>query len=89
MKLAFSMFYDSFPMSFLMPEAENRLTHGGKIVSPTHWPRFIPQKHYFFLLLVLSKRHGLVQSEGLDELKKIIHLLWFRTRYLLASSIAP
>jgi hypothetical protein len=25
---------------------DNRLTDGGKIVSPTHLPRFIPQKHY-------------------------------------------
>jgi hypothetical protein len=23
-----------------------RLTDGGKVVSPTHWPRSIPQKYY-------------------------------------------
>jgi hypothetical protein len=27
---------------------ENRLTDGGKVVSPTHQPHFIPQKHYYF-----------------------------------------
>jgi hypothetical protein len=26
---------------------DNRLTDGSKVVSPTHWPRFIPQKHNF------------------------------------------
>jgi hypothetical protein len=25
----------------------NRLTDGGKVVSPTHRPLFTPQKHYF------------------------------------------
>jgi hypothetical protein len=27
---------------------DNPLTDGGKIVSPTHPPHFIPQKHYYF-----------------------------------------
>jgi hypothetical protein len=26
---------------------DNQLTDGSKVVSPTHRPRFIPQKHYF------------------------------------------
>jgi hypothetical protein len=26
---------------------DNQLTDGGKIVSPAHWPRSTPQKHYF------------------------------------------
>jgi hypothetical protein len=26
---------------------DNKLTNGGKILSPTHRPRFTPQKHYF------------------------------------------
>jgi hypothetical protein len=26
---------------------DNRLTDGGKVVSPTHWPHSTPQKHYF------------------------------------------
>jgi hypothetical protein len=26
---------------------DSRLTYGGKVVSPTLRPRFIPQKHYF------------------------------------------
>jgi hypothetical protein len=25
----------------------NLLTNGGKVARPTHWPRCIPQKHYF------------------------------------------
>jgi hypothetical protein len=27
---------------------DNRLTDGGKAVSPTHLPQFIPQKYYYF-----------------------------------------
>jgi hypothetical protein len=27
---------------------DNRLTDGGKVVSPTHRPHFTPQKHYYF-----------------------------------------
>jgi hypothetical protein len=27
---------------------DNRLTDGGKVVSPTHPPHFTPQKHYYF-----------------------------------------
>jgi hypothetical protein len=27
---------------------DNRLIDGGKVVSPTHQPRFTPQKHYYF-----------------------------------------
>jgi hypothetical protein len=27
---------------------DNRLTSGGKVVSPTHPPHFTPQKHYYF-----------------------------------------
>jgi hypothetical protein len=26
---------------------DNRLIDGGKVVSPTHWPRSTPEKHYF------------------------------------------
>jgi hypothetical protein len=32
---------------------DNRLTDGGKFVSPTHSPHFTPQKHYYFYVLVL------------------------------------
>jgi hypothetical protein len=31
---------------------DNRLTDGGKVVSPTHRPRFTPQKHYYFSVSV-------------------------------------
>jgi hypothetical protein len=27
---------------------DNRLTDGGKVVSPTHQPHLTPQKHYYF-----------------------------------------
>jgi hypothetical protein len=27
---------------------DNRLTDGGKVVSPTYPPHFTPQKHYYF-----------------------------------------
>jgi hypothetical protein len=27
---------------------DNRLTDGGKVVSPTHPPYFTPQKHYYY-----------------------------------------
>jgi hypothetical protein len=30
------------------PHCIDRLTDGGKVVSPTHHPHFTPQKHYFF-----------------------------------------
>jgi hypothetical protein len=39
----------------------NRLTDGGKVVSPKHRP--------------LSKRQGLVRLEGLGKLKKFIRLI--------------
>jgi hypothetical protein len=27
---------------------DNRLTDGGKVISPMHPPHFTPQKHYYF-----------------------------------------
>jgi hypothetical protein len=30
-----------------MSRIDTRITYGGKVVSPTHGPRFTPQKHYF------------------------------------------
>jgi hypothetical protein len=68
---------------------DNRLTDGGKVVSPKPRPRSTPQKHYFFASGTdfrwrLSKPQGLVRLEGLDKLnkKKIIHLIESRTRDL-------
>jgi hypothetical protein len=29
---------------------DNRLTDGGKVVSPTHRPHFTTQKHYYFYI---------------------------------------
>jgi hypothetical protein len=34
----------------------NRLTDGGKFVSPTHRQRSIPQKYYFSVLVLISVR---------------------------------
>jgi hypothetical protein len=47
---------------------DNRLTDGGKVVSPTHRPRSAPQKHDFFasgihFCYTLSKPQGLVWPE--------------------------
>jgi hypothetical protein len=33
---------------------DNRLTDGGKVVSPTHRPRSTPHKHYFSALILLQ-----------------------------------
>jgi hypothetical protein len=51
-----------------------RLADGGKVVGPTHRPRSTPQNHYFstsgtHFYWRLSKHQGLVQPEGLGELK--------------------
>jgi hypothetical protein len=72
----------------------NRLIDGGKIVSPTHRPRYTPQKHYFSASVThfcqrLSKPHGLVSLEGLGKLKKFIHLIGSPTGDLPACSIVP
>jgi hypothetical protein len=37
---------------------DNRLTDGGKVVSSTHWPHYIPHKIIIFLLLVLISVRG-------------------------------
>jgi hypothetical protein len=56
---------------------DNRLTDGGKVVSPMHPPHFTPQKHYYFNVSSihfcwrLSKHQGLVRPEGLGIFKKI------------------
>jgi hypothetical protein len=58
---------------------DNRLTDGGKVVSPTHPPHFTRQKHYYFYVsgnhfcYNLSKPQGLVRPEGLGKFKKSPH----------------
>jgi hypothetical protein len=55
---------------------DNRLTDGGKVVSPTYRPHFTLQKHYFSasdtkLCYRLNKPQDLVRPEGLGKLKNI------------------
>jgi hypothetical protein len=76
------------------PCLDNRLTDGGKVVSPTHRPRSTPQILLFILLVLitvkeLSKLQGLVRLEGLAKLQKFIHLIGSRTRDFPACSIVP
>jgi hypothetical protein len=54
--------------------SRQRLTDGGKVVSPTHQPHFTPQKNYFYVsgthvCYRLSKLQGLVRPEGLGKFK--------------------
>jgi hypothetical protein len=53
---------------------DNRLTDGGKVVSPTHPPHFTPQ--------------GLVRPEGLGKFKKN-HLIGYGTSDLPVFIIVP
>jgi hypothetical protein len=72
---------------------DNRLTDGGKFVSPTQRPRSTLQKHFSASGIQfrerLSKFQGPVRPEGLDKFKKFIQLTEFRTRVLPAYSIIP
>jgi hypothetical protein len=43
---------------------DNRLTDGGKFVSPVHRPHSSTQKHYFLLLVLISVR-AMMWPEGL------------------------
>jgi hypothetical protein len=59
---------------------DNRLTDGGKFVSPTHRHRSAAQKHYFSasgtrFCWRLSKHQGLVQPEELGKLESSVTLL--------------
>jgi hypothetical protein len=57
---------------------DNRLTDGGKVVSPIYLPRSTLHKHYFFpasgahFCYRLSESQGLVLPGGLGKLKKKI-----------------
>jgi hypothetical protein len=78
---------------------DNRLTDGGKVVSPTHPPHFTPQKHYYFSVSGshfcwrLSKPQGLVRPQGLSKLKKFIQLIrvkWdYKKMFLLSVKFCP
>jgi hypothetical protein len=73
---------------------DNRLTNGGKVVSPTHRPLLYSPETLFLcfwysFLLGLVKPQGLVRPEGLGKLIKIVHLLGSRTRDLPVCNIAP
>jgi hypothetical protein len=73
---------------------DNRLIHGGKVVSPTHRPRSTHQKHSLsasgtHFCWRLCKTKGLVRPEGLGKLKKFIHFKESRTNDLTACSTVP
>jgi hypothetical protein len=56
---------------------ENRLTYGGNVVSPTHWPCSTPQNRYFSssgtdFYQRLNKLQGLVQPERLYKFKNVL-----------------
>jgi hypothetical protein len=65
---------------------DNRLTNGGKFVSPTHSPHFTPQKNYYFYVSDfhfcsrLCKSQGLVRPQGLGKFKKSPHRLNISSR---------
>jgi hypothetical protein len=57
---------------------DSRLTDGSRVVSPTHWMRSTPQKHYFsasgtHFCYRWTEPQGQVRPEGLSKLKKFIH----------------
>jgi hypothetical protein len=68
---------------------DNRLTDGGKIVTLRTCCALLPRNLHFsrsgnHFCLRLSKTQGLVRPEELGKLKNFIHLIWSRTRDLLA-----
>jgi hypothetical protein len=72
----------------------NRLTDGDNVVSPTHRPRSVLQKHYFSASGAhscwrLSKPQGLERPEGLTKLETFNNLIGSRTRDLPAYSLVP
>jgi hypothetical protein len=71
---------------------ENRHADGDEVVSLMHWPRYTPQKHFYFCLWYsscqrLSKPQGLVRLNELGKWIKIIHLTGSRTHDLSTCSI--
>jgi hypothetical protein len=53
---------------------DNRLTDGGKVVSPTHWPRSTRHKYYFSAsgthsCYRQSEPQGIMRPEGLGNVK--------------------
>jgi hypothetical protein len=64
---------------------DNRLTDGGKVVSPMHH-FYVSGTHF---CLRLSKPQGLVCPEGSGKFKKKNHLIGYRTRDLpVCSTVA-
>jgi hypothetical protein len=54
---------------------DDRLTDGGKVISPTHQPRSTPHKHHFLasgahFSYILSEPQGLARPERLGKLKE-------------------
>jgi hypothetical protein len=58
---------------------DNRLTDGGKVVSPKHQPRPPSEMSFFcfwYSFLLEAESQGLVRPEGLGKLEKINSLHW-------------
>jgi hypothetical protein len=54
-----------------MPQClDNRLTDGGKLVSPTYPPHFTPQKHYFYCFLLA------IHNKKVNEPRIYYHLIF-------------
>jgi hypothetical protein len=68
---------------------DNRLTHGGKVVSPTRQPPFIPQEDsWYSFLLEAELTQGHSAARRTRSIEKI-HLIGTRSRNLLACSTVP
>jgi hypothetical protein len=52
---------------------DSRLTDGGEVVSPTHWPRSTPQKHY---CSVSDTHFDLYSSPSITRIIKSRRMRW-------------
>jgi hypothetical protein len=46
---------------------DNRLTDGGKVVSPTHGPHFTPQKYSYFYVSGTQRKENVHRWKSLPE----------------------
>jgi hypothetical protein len=55
---------------------DNRLTDGGKVVSPTHPPQFTSQKHYYFYVSGIDA--NISYGEGPEYFNIILMNIWLK-----------